>query len=348
MMAAVTKGHRSSLGRVAIALALLAVTVGLAACGGGSKAKSTSSTTTTAKKTTSTSATPKPKPKPKLTISVSNPAVKKGYTSTTTAKPGQIVAIHVLVPIKSGSEKVAVTVAKGPSKTLTLTAKAKRDTSRATITGSSKSLTLEGLRYSCSLPPAPTFCPAHDVSVNDRSYSVSFSASRLSGVTLVGEVGPAPIKIPKTTPPGASVVPPYTVSELVIARAAKAKPPKTRVAPTSSTTAHPGDSVVLISRVASKLRGATQPLTLTIDQGPAKKITVTASVPGGTPAKATITSATGSPIAIVLPRYVCGLPPFPTFCPAKQTKVAHHRYTVVFPAAPGTAAPAISAHVQAG
>jgi hypothetical protein len=75
---------------------------------------------------------------------------------------------------------------------------------------------------------------------------------------------------------------------------------------------------------------------------------VSASVPGGTPSKATLSSAAGSPMAIVLPRYNCGLPPSPTFCPPSRIVAASHTYTLTIDASPKTPPIIIQTTAQGG
>jgi hypothetical protein len=94
--------------------------------------------------------------------------------------------------------------------------------------------------------------------------------------------------------------------------------------------------------------GALQPVTVTINQGPAKTITISAHASGGPPSGATVKSASGSPITIVLARYNCYVPPTPTFCPAARVAAPPHRYSLTFMAAPGTATIEIQAKVEAG
>jgi hypothetical protein len=110
---------------------------------------------------------------------------------------------------------------------------------------------------------------------------------------------------------------------------------------------HPGDIVQIRIAVAGTVAGAPQPLALKFDQGPAKTLNVSASVPGGTPSNATITSASGGRIAIVSPRYSCYLPPYPTFCPASHIKAESHKYALTVNAIPKVAV-VIGGVVQAG
>jgi hypothetical protein len=110
---------------------------------------------------------------------------------------------------------------------------------------------------------------------------------------------------------------------------------------------HAGDVLQIRVAVAGSVVGAPQPLTLKFGQGPSKTINLSASVPGGSASNATISSASGHPIAIVLPRYSCYLPPYPTFCPATNIKAESHKYALTVNAIPKVPI-VISALVQAG
>lgn len=327
-------------GSLSVALVISTATL-VAACGGAHKSK-TSTTRSTVAPTTRTRRKAKPKP---VVEEVRRPGTK-AYAGSVVAHPGEQLVLHTLLGAK-GRQKVSLTIGTGPSKTLSIAATTRGHTSTATVTSSTgKPLTLMKIHYSCALPPAPTFCPASGITANRKRVRVNFTTTRTAPITVLAVVGPVSTPIPAVHNPGVTVVPPYTVTELVRALPKNAKPPVGQ--PSSSATVHPGDSLVLISRVTSHLRGATQPIKITIDQGPARSVTVSASAPGGQPANATVRSATGSPIALVLARYVCYLPPYPTFCPPLATKVASHRYSLTVAAAPGTAAPVVLATVQAG
>jgi hypothetical protein len=106
--------------------------------------------------------------------------------------------------------------------------------------------------------------------------------------------------------------------------------------------------LLLSTVIAGAIQGAPQTVTLSIDQGPGSKVHVSASVAGGQTSQATIKSANGSPIAIVLPRYACSMPPVPTFCPAMQIFAGFHRYMLKFAAAPTTPRITLYATVQRG
>jgi hypothetical protein len=110
---------------------------------------------------------------------------------------------------------------------------------------------------------------------------------------------------------------------------------------------HPGDTAVIRVAVTGTVVGAPQPLTVKFAQGPAKSIDVSASISGGTPSTATITSANGHRIALVSPKYGCSLPPYPTFCPGTNIKAKSRKYSVTFNGLPKVAV-ALTVVVQSG
>jgi hypothetical protein len=314
------------------------VAIALTACGGGGhKATSTtqSSTTTT---TATTPAKAKPKPAPlSATVQVAKSAAPASATAT--AKNGDIVEFHTRVPAVKGKRHVTVTVklSQAPASKWTMTASVGGQKAHATVTSANgKALVLSELHYTCTLPPLPSFCPARAVSSTTKNVSMQFTTTPATPVTLVATVGPIPGAPPPSTP-GTLVVPAYTPTALVLAHSPNGASSGAKPSPTTS--ARPGDIVLMRARLKGGKgadNGAAQPVTLSFDQGPAKTITVSASVPGSTISHATITSATGSPIALVTPRYTCYLPPTLTFCPASKVTAASHKYSVVFPGTPKT------------
>ena len=110
---------------------------------------------------------------------------------------------------------------------------------------------------------------------------------------------------------------------------------------------HPGDTAAIRIVLTGSTVGAPQPLTVNFAQGPSKSINVSANVPGGPPSTATITSASGRPIALVSPRYGCYLPPYPTFCPGSNITAKSHKYAVTFNGIPKLPV-VITLAVQAG
>lgn len=313
----------------------------LAGCG------SSGGTTSVAERT----ATTPPQPTPAAlseTVRVVGPGSR--FSSSGSATPGDIVEFRTLVPAagRPRAVKVDLKFSQGPVTTWTATASAQGQTSTATLASAqAKPLTLVGLRYSCALPPAPTFCPAHDVRSSAGHIAMQFSASTAVPITLVAKAGPA-AGLPPAGRQSTLVVPAYAVTTTVLATSRQ--PAKTgatvRFGPTA--TAQPGDEVVLRARVTGGVNGAAQPVTLSFDQGPAKTIDVSAAVPGGTTSTATIISASGNPIALVLPRYECFVPPVGTFCPALNVTAASHRYAVTFASATTIPPITLVAQVQTG
>jgi hypothetical protein len=102
----------------------------------------------------------------------------------------------------------------------------------------------------------------------------------------------------------------------------------------------------MTTRLAGKPVGAPQAVTVTINQGPSKALTIVASVANGSTATATVTGAKGKKIAIVLPRFGCTVPPVPTICPPTKVQSSSHQYKLTFMASPYTRPITISAHIQ--
>jgi hypothetical protein len=249
---------------------------------------------------------------------------------------------------------VKLTADAGPSKTLTITASGNGHTSVAKIhSGNGKPITLLDLRYTCSLPPAPTFCPGKNITGDSKGFKLTFSAAHIPGISLAAFVGPITTKTPVVRTPTASSAAPYTPTELVKATTppkpgSKAKPPTTPAKATSTTTAKPGDVLSMVTRLVGKPVGTPQPVTLTINQGPAKALTIIASVANGQSSTATVTRSNGKQLAIVLPRFGCSVPPVPTICPPTKVQTASHQYKLTFMASPYTHPVSISAVIQGG
>lgn len=329
----------------------------IAGCG-GSKHKSTSSSSST-----STSSSSKAKPAKKgptlptvLTEQLRGGQDKKKLSSSIKAKPGNPVLLYTYIPGSktSGKETVDLTASAGPSKTLTVTASAKGHTSVAKIhSANGKPLTLTALRYVCSLPPAPSFCPGKNVAGDSHGYKLTFSAAHIPGILIAAIVGPVSTPTPPVRPVSSSTAAPYAPTELVGAHAQPApgrhkKPPAPAhlALPTSSVVAKPGDSLTMTTRLKGRPVGLPQAVTVTVDQGPAKSLTITAAVAGGQATTATVTGAKGKKIEIVLPRFGCTVPPQPTICPPTHVQTGAHQYKLTFMASPYTRPIAISAKIQ--
>lgn len=308
----------------------------LAACGGGGH-KTTTTTTTNSTTTATAPVKAKPKPAP-LSATIEVAKATTPASTTATAKNGDIVEFRTRVPVVKGKRHVTVTVnlSQSPASKWTMTATAAGQNAHATLTsGDGKALVLSELHYTCTLPPVPSFCPARKLKSASNNLSMQFTTTPAAPVTLVATVGPISGAHP-TTLPGTLVVPAYDVTALVLAHAPGAS---STAKPSPTTSARPGNVVLLRARLKGgkgSENGAPQPVTLTFDQGPAKTLNLAAGVPGGAVSHATITSATGKPIALVTPRYTCYLPPTLTFCPASRVTAASHKYSVTFPGTPKT------------
>jgi hypothetical protein len=348
----VTTGKRSAPGRLfAVLGATITIGITLTACGGGGHSKSTSTSASSPTSTTSTTATtPKKKHKgpPQFMTSIGRSTSDKTPGASVTAKPGDSLAFSTRVTHSTAKTvTITLTVPTASSKKLTLKASAEGHSSTVDVTGADgKSITLLRPRYACSLPPTPAFCPASDVNSSHGTYTMKFTAAPKTTVSLVSTVGPTSLKTPKSLPSHSGSVPPYTVKQLVKVLPA-AGSSGSNLSPVSSVSTSSGNSIEMISRLTGK-RGAAQPLTITFPATASKTITISAQVKGGKASVATVKSGSGSPIKLTLPRYVCFLPPSPTFCPATSAKLSSGKYTVVFNSLPGPAPPSLQAKVESG
>jgi hypothetical protein len=319
--------------RSALPIVGVVVTILLAGCGGGGhKSQTTTSTTTTHSSTGKTSPPPTP-----LSESVSVSGTKKAAPSSSASAAGGTVASFVTrVPGKRGSHPVDVHLdfAQVSSTKWTATASVKKQQATATLTSKDgKQLKLEGFRYACALPPVPSFCPPTHVHTTSGHVSVQFSAAPATPIVVGSQVAPAPSPV-VLTPPSTQLAPTYTIATTVLGIPAKRSKSAPVVKPASTVAVHPGDTAAIRITVTGSVVGAPQPLTVNFAQGPSKSIDVSASVPGGPPSTATITSASGGPIALVSPRYTCFLPPYPTFCPASHITAKSHKYALTLNAIP--------------
>lgn len=338
---------------VALAVALLA----LAGCGGGGHTSSVSSTSTTA-------------PSGRLAETVRNvDSTKTG--SDVVAQPGNPVLLKTSIGGRDSSSPQTVTLSAdtGPANTLRITAASAGHKSSAQIHGSGgKHLTLTQLRYSCTLPPAATFCPAQSTSSSTHGVKLTFSAGPRTGIVVSAVVGPVPGPKPRPSEPGGLPTTAYVPTELVQARAgpgaattssttsgttaasvstttsvAAAPQVSTTTAgsgatagplPATSAIASPGDRVTMITRLAGLPHGLPQQTTITVQKGPAKALAVSASVPAAPTSKATITGAGGAKISLAPPRFSCAVAPVPTFCPPTKLENQRHRWRLTFSASP--------------
>jgi hypothetical protein len=345
------QGHAVLLTRPRAAVLSAALALGVAACGGGSSAKHSSSASSS---TTTTSATPTPVTKPKpptpaLTIGVRTAVPpKQPFVATAAAAAGDVAQFHVTVPGGRHPATVTITVPQGaPAKTLTVTATSGKRSASVTVTGSrGKKITLQSLHFSCLLPPAPSFCPLAGQRTVHGGTALTFKTTPTAPVTLVAAVGPAPVKT--TAAPGSNaVVPAYAITEQT-RTVALAKPSTGAAVYGSTAVAHSGDVAVFLTRAVAKVRGAPQPVTITLQQGPATTLTATASVPGGTPSTASVTGASHGKIELVLPRFNCFAAPVPTFCPVRSVRTGSHKYVLSFLVSPLLPPVVLTAVVQSG
>jgi hypothetical protein len=316
----------------------------LTGCGGASK------TTTTAVTTSHTTTTPK--------TAALTEAIKVAGTSTpvsaASAQPGQTVEFLTQVPGLATAPPTPVTLrfSRGPSSTWTVVASADGRTSSAKLTSQNgKALTLVLPRYTCMLPPAPTFCPARNASDHGDHIDVHFSTRPSTPIEMVATAGPI-AGAPAAVKPGTLSVPAFTAQELVVVHTTSAAASGAAPKPSSSAAARPGDELEFLTRLSSRApggdNGAPQRVTIAFDQGPAATLHVIATVARGVSSTATVTGEAGASIELVEPRYACAIPPAPTYCPLLKLTAASHRYALTFAASPTTSDIELIALVQAG
>jgi hypothetical protein len=274
----------------------------------------------------------------------------KATGAVVAVKPGDSVLLRFLIHAPHGvaGKTLKLSLPTGTGTVLKVSGKALGHHVSVTLHSASKApFELQRVSYACALPPAIVSCPPNNVRTVRSHAEIKLSATQTTAVAVLAAIGPTTaIKEVPEPAAGQAIVPPYRAIELVKAAAPKAKP--ARRAAQATATASPGDGVTMITVTSGSRGGALQPVTITIQQGPAKSLTISAATTGGTSVPATITSATGKPIELVLPHFTCFAPPFPTFCPATGTTVAHGRYEITFMTAPGRSPIILSGTVQAG
>jgi hypothetical protein len=263
-----------------------------------------------------------------------------------------------------------VSAATGPSGILEVTATSAGHRSRARITSTDgKPLTLTNVRYTCALPPKPSFCPAQRASGGAHSFRLSFMATRRSGIVLSATVGPVAGHIAPVAAKGGLPTSAYTPTELVVVRRPSAgtgtastsvgaattsaslttTPGATSATlPSSRVTASPGSRVAMVTRLKGLSGGLPQRTTVTIDRGPAESLTVAAAVPEAHTSRATIGRTGGGKLSLTAPVFVCTVPPAATVCPPQQAVSRANRYSVTFMASPHSPQIVLQATVQSG
>jgi hypothetical protein len=339
---------RPLLGKLALFTTGLVTALGFAACGGSTHKTVTSSA---AKSATTSLTKSKSAPSAKLSETVEVPAPTGGrLASTAAAKPGDAVLFHTSLSGTSHST-VRLSLTQGPGPGWSVTATAGGHKSTAKITSSTRrKLTLVDLRYSCLLPPSPTFCPASHVSrTAGGGYQLQFRATPSTGVTVAATIGPAANPAPTAVSPGTANAPPYGVVAVSLAEPSNPASASTaKVHFAGSVKAAAGDILLLAARVTGDSKGSPQPLTITVDRGPSRTLVASASVPGGRTETTTIRSTTGAPITIASAYYECYVAPTATFCPATSVHARAGAYTVTFPVSPVTPAIVLHTRLQQG
>jgi hypothetical protein len=327
--------------------AALATAAILAACGDGhatvSPASSTSASTSTA--TSSTSATssaasttvaarPSRPHGPARVHETVRSVAGTSFASTARVHRGEELIFRTTVAGSDLGRPVGLALPAGPSRTLRVTATAAgghRAVARLT-SGSRRPVTLTGLKYTCALPPQPTFCPAQENSGSRHGYALRFTARRSTVIQVVATVGPVAAAA-RARRASAATVPAYRPLELV-----RDQPPAGSRAPAStalhrSATVRPGDTAVMVTRLRGWRIGAAQTVTIGFRRGPARSLTVTSRV-GARTSTATLRSSGAAPIALSMGRFTCSVKPIPSPCPARRLSSAHGREQISFRSTP--------------
>lgn len=317
--------HRA-IARVAVAAG---ASVLLAACG----SKSPTSGSLVTQPSVSTSSVPTSVPVFEQVVVSSAHSTAK-YASQIKASPGDNVAMRTTFGrAQHGSATVTLSLTRKSSTTVNVTASARGRSSQATIaTANGKPIKLAYVRYLCYLPSTPTFCHAVHTNITGSDYVLHFHAPLNMPLDLTATVEPSSGPTASAAPHGTQLVPPFKASQQV------------RTEFGSGTAGRYGSSVSVkagaIIDLLTQFNGAPasakpQKATLVIDRGPSPTLRVSATVDGGPPSIATITSADGRPMRLLFPRYVCYAPPAATFCPALHKTTTTHKYKVQFAAIPG-------------
>ena len=274
-----------------------------------------------------------------------NVTQKTHAKGTLKVKPGDTVQLRTIPPVGTpGSKpaKVTVTLDSGPSHSLKVKASANgRSATVRLVSSGPGNVSLLQARYACHVPPLATFCPFKHVSTHGTQTSIELAPRTAPPVIITAMVGPVSGIVKPRAQRKTTVVSPYAVSQMArtVIRPSKAKhaskPASVPFSP--STTAKPGNLVVLRTHLEGTA-GAPQPVTIVIDQGSGHELKASASVLGGKPAVTTIKSGSKKPIVLMVPTYVCFLPPFLTVCPAVKATTKNHKYTLKFMATPRTPA----------
>ncbi len=327
-------------------VALLVTSCGGANGGGQTSSAQTPTTASTTSNVSSPSANPA---KPVVSETVRNVKAAGAFATSVRAVPGDSLQFRTVLGRRAPAN-VRLMFARGPQRGLTVTATVDGHTSSDTVMSAGGGhLTVALLYYTCTAPPAPSFCPVHNISRGATSSSVTFRGSAQTSIFVNATLGPENAPGLKAAPAATAVVPPY---KLVMTGRSVVPPTSGGQAVsspfTSVVTVKPGDLVVLVTHVESALKGAPQRLTVTLGQGPGTSLLASASVPGGQASGVRIKSSTGSPMTLVLPRYTCDVPPAPTYCPPVKVGASQGKYTLVFNASPRTPPVLVLATVQQG
>jgi hypothetical protein len=331
-------------------VAALLIALSVAACGGGGTKLLVPQSSTSGTVTTRSAGigVQKAQKVPIIeTVRVIGPGA--AYTSSSVAAPGQIVQFRTVLGRTLGPAKVQLVFTPGPGNALTATATAGGHTSRAIVKANAGNISPVGLRYSCSAPPAPSFCPIRDAKTTATTSSMVFNGTPQTAIFVNATIGKTIPPIAKANRSSSAIVPPYTVTATgrsIVLPTGGGKAVSSALG--SAVTVKPGELVFVQVRAAGSVVGAPQKLLITLPQGPAATLTASASVSGSPASSVQLKSSNGSPVTIVLPRYTCFVPPAPTYCPPVKESVSGGNYTLEFLTSPSEPPVSLLASVEQG
>jgi hypothetical protein len=284
----------------------------------------------------------------KLTELVATAAAPTDYSASAKAQRLKSVVFRTTFPpaLLKRPQHLALAIDRTNATTWTVTVTDHGKRAKATVTSADgKPMTIVDAGFTCQVQPLPSFCPAHQAGGTASHMHAEFTTK--STVVVSALIGPL-TTTPRLAHPVSVAVPTYTVRQLVADLPLPAPGKKTPASTyAANATVSPGDHLAIAQVLTGTSVGAPQAMTVSIPQGPAKSLTIIASVPGGTAIKSKVSSADGKPIELVTPQFHCYLPPMPSPCPPSAIKLGGRHYTFTFQASPLSPVRLVTA-VQAG
>ena len=112
--------------------------------------------------------------------------VDKAFALTAMAHPGDLVELKTLLTGVAGApQMVTLTFDQGPGKTLTVSAAVRGGTAAHATVNATAPIALVEPRYTCYLPPTPTFCPATRITSTGGRYSLTFPATPHTPIKVI-------------------------------------------------------------------------------------------------------------------------------------------------------------------